>query len=87
MTLPPHDAVQRLNQHHADDVLAVARVFGGHPEAAAAQVIAIDPSGLDLLIETPDGEAKTHVAFVAPAASLRLAFRELARQARVAVAR
>jgi heme oxygenase (biliverdin-IX-beta and delta-forming) len=82
MTRPTHDGVQRLNQHHADDVLAVARAFGGHPEAAAAQVIGIDPSGLDVLVETPGGTVTTHIAFVNPAASPRLAFRELTRQAR-----
>jgi hypothetical protein len=82
MSREPHDAVERLNQHHADDLLAVARAFGGHPEAVAAQVIAIDPSGLDLLVDTPDGEAEVHVAFVAPAASPRLAFRALTREAR-----
>jgi hypothetical protein len=83
MTRPTHDGVQRLNQHHADDVLAVARAFGGHPNAAAAQVVAIDSSGLDLLVKTPDGQSTTHVAFVDPATSPRLAFRELARRARL----
>jgi hypothetical protein len=82
MTRPAHDAVQRLNQHHTDDVLAVARTFGGHPEAAVAQVIGIDPTGLDIQVETPDGQSTTHVALVDPAASPRIAFRELARQAR-----
>ena len=84
----PHDAVQRLNHHHQDDVLAVARAFGGQPQARAAQVTAVDASGLDLLVEIPAGEVQTRVTFVDVLpeedlpASPRLAFRALARRAR-----
>jgi 5-methyltetrahydropteroyltriglutamate--homocysteine methyltransferase len=42
MAGPGHDPVEQLNQHHADDVLAVARAFGGRPDATAAQVVAYD---------------------------------------------
>jgi heme oxygenase (biliverdin-IX-beta and delta-forming) len=77
---PPHDAAQRLNDHHPDDVLAVARAFGGQPQATAAQVTSVDAAGLDLLVETPTGGVETRVAFadalldVDVPASPRLAF-------------
>ena len=82
-----HDAVQRLNDHHLHDVLAVARAFG-QPQAPAARVTSVDAAGLDLLVETPAGEVETRIAFadalpdVDVPASPRLAFRALARRAR-----
>jgi heme oxygenase (biliverdin-IX-beta and delta-forming) len=88
MPSAPHDAVQRLNEHHFHDVLAVARAFGGQPQATAARVISVDASGLDLLVETPAGELETRIGFadalpdVDVPASPRLAFRALARRAR-----
>src|SRR5262245_23687069 len=63
-----HDPVDRLNQHHADDVLAVAQVFAGCPEAVHARVVALDASGLLLDVEPPCGPL----------------FLELARRARAA---
>jgi len=59
MPSAPHDAVQRLNDHHPHDVLAVARAFGGQPQATAARVTSVDASGLDLRVETPAGEVET----------------------------
>ena len=88
MAQSPHDAAQRLNDHHPDDVLAVARAFGGQPQATAAQVTSVDAAGLDLLVETPAGGVATRIAFADALpvgdvpASPRLAFRALARRAR-----
>jgi hypothetical protein len=85
---PPHDAAQRLNDHHPDEVLAIARAFGGQPQATAAQVTSVDAAGLDLLVETPAGWFETSIAFADALAdgdvpaSPRLAFRALARRAR-----
>lgn len=87
MARPAHDPVQRLNRHHADDVLAVARTFGGHPDASAARVVAITSAGLALVVDAPAGTAEAHIAFgmampdLGSALSPRLAFRELARRA------
>jgi heme oxygenase (biliverdin-IX-beta and delta-forming) len=88
MARPPHNPAQRLNDHHSDEVLAVARAFGGQPQATAARVTSVDAAGLDLLVETPAGKVETHIAFtealhdVDVPASPRLAFRALAHRAR-----
>ncbi len=39
-----HDSVQCLNIHHADDLLAVARAFGGHPDATSAVAERVGPA-------------------------------------------
>lgn len=87
MPAPGHDPVTRLNDHHADQVLAVARTFGGHPDAIAARVVAIDDDGVCIEVDDPSGAVELDVRFrdavpeLALSTSMRLAFRELARQA------
>jgi len=86
-----HDPVERLNDHHADDLLAMARAFGGHPDAISAQVERVDRDGIDLSIETPLGRATARVTFAEPLtdagpSSIRLAFRTVARQAKAVLA-
>jgi hypothetical protein len=82
-----HDPVERLNAHHADDVLAIARTFGGQPGATAATVVAIDGDGLRLAVTSPTDEVGAVVTFrdalpdIDPSLSMRLTFRELARRA------
>lgn len=86
----PHDPVQRLNDHHGDDLLAVARTLGGHPDATSARAEHIGPAGVDLVIDSPLGWSRTHVNFVEPAdgnRELRLAFRALAAVARATLTR
>jgi hypothetical protein len=86
-----HDPVQRLNDHHADDLLVLARAFGGHPDAISARAERVDREGADLVLDTPRGPATTRVAFTEPVADdsrrgLRAAFADLARRARAALA-
>ena len=79
-----HDPVQRLNAHHADQLLAVARALGGHPDAVAATATSIDDRGVDIEIVGHDGAtAQARVPFPSRAsgARRRLAFRALAKQA------
>ena len=83
---PAHDPRERLNEHHADDLLATARAFGGHPDAIYARAERVDRDGIDLAIRTPHGRETAHVAFAEPAAGIRMAFRTLARAARTALA-
>jgi putative heme iron utilization protein len=81
----PHDARQRLNDHHADDLLAIARVYAGQTDATAARAEGCDPAGVDLAIETPRGPVRTRVEFAAagdPNRPARQSFRSLARAAR-----
>ena len=90
MRQPAHDPVQRLNEHHADDLLALARTLGGHPDAASARAEHVGPTGVDLVVDSPHGRSTTHIDFVEPAAGnseLRLAFRALAAVARATTAR
>lgn len=47
---------KHMNDDHADAVLTYARVYGDRPEAEAAEMLAIDPQGMDLRAQI-DGEA------------------------------
>lgn len=79
-----HDPIQRLNDEHAGELLDVARAFTQHPDAVSAHATSIDDDGVDLVIETPDGQqTSAHVEFAAPTtgARRRLAFRALASRA------
>lgn len=85
-----HDPVQHVNADHADDLLAAARAFGGHPDAIAARAERIDREGMDLLVDTPHGPAEARVGFTEPVADgdadgLRAAFADLALRARAAL--
>lgn len=90
MNQTPHNPVDRLNDHHADDLLAVARAFAGHPTATTARATHVDARGVDLEIGDPEGKATAHVDFAAPAdctpRSVRCAFRRLATEANAIVA-
>ena len=86
-----HDPVQHANDDHADDLLAAARAFGGHPDALAARAERIDRDGMDLSVDTPRGPAEARVMFNEPVAdgdsrALRAAFADLARRARTVLA-
>jgi len=88
MSHGPHDPVQRLNDHHADDLLAIARAFGGVPDTTSARAEHVEPAGIDLLVGTPRGPATAHVDFAVPVDPdrLRMAFRALAEKARTVLA-
>jgi putative heme iron utilization protein len=86
-----HDPVQHVNDDHADDLLAAARAFGGHPDALSARAERIDRDGMDLSVDTPRGAANARVTFNEPvpdgdSRALRAAFAELARRARTVLA-
>ena len=49
------DPLQHINTEHRDELLAAARAFGGHPNATSARAERVDPSGIDLVVETPAG--------------------------------
>ncbi|CPR05296.1 heme iron utilization protein [Mycobacterium bohemicum DSM 44277] len=78
-------AVAHLNADHADALAAMARAFGGYPDADTAACTGVDRYGLDLRVHTPRGVAYTRVGFperLASADQLRSATAELARSAR-----
>lgn len=85
------DPVQHLNDDHADDLLAVARAFGGIPDATSAQAESVDSYGIDLVLATARGPAAVRVGFTEPVGDagpegLRAAFTELTHSARLALA-
>jgi putative heme iron utilization protein len=91
MSHGPHgDALHHINTDHLDDLLAIARAFGGHADATSARAERVDAEGIDLAIETPRGPATAHVGFTEPVSEypdgVRAAFIELTNVARVALA-
>ncbi len=83
--------VRHLNATRADDLLTVARAFGGHPDATAAHAERIDRDGIVVVLTTPDGDSTARISFVEPVVDagmeeMRAAFGELARRARAALA-
>ena len=83
----PHTngAIAHLNGDHADALVAMARAFGGYPDATAATCTGADRYGLDLRVATPRGVAYTRIGYAAPIDSigeLRSATVELTRRAR-----
>jgi len=78
-------AVRHLNEDHADALLAMTQVLGGHPDATSARCERADRYGLDLSAETPRGRASVRIGFEAAldgAEGLRAATVALARLAR-----
>lgn len=56
-------AVAHLNGDHADALAAMARAFGGFPDADTAVCVGIDRYGLDLRVHSPRGTAHARVGF------------------------
>lgn len=78
-------AIKHLNEDHSHNLLDMARVLGGHPDATEATCSAIDRYGLNLNVQTPRGFTTTRIPFAETAnkpGDLRGATVELARRAR-----
>ena len=54
---------KHMNEDHADAIALYARVFGKMPAAIGAQMLAIDPQGMDLNVQAEDKETKVRIAF------------------------
>ena len=80
------DPLQLINTEHRDELLAAAQALGGHPDATSARAERVDPTGIDLVVETPRGPVTARVDFAAPVRDypdgLRAAFVELTTRAR-----
>ncbi len=82
------DAVNHLNEDHADALLIMAKAFGQFPEATEARCERADRYGLDLELETAEGAMATRVNFaerINSPGGLRAATVDLARRARQAL--
>jgi len=81
--------VERVNDKHRGELLALGQSLGNHPEATSARAEHIDAHGIDLVLTTPGGPVETRIAFTEPVADprrMRAAFRELSRRAQAALA-
>ncbi|HET6998579.1 MAG TPA: DUF2470 domain-containing protein [Solirubrobacterales bacterium] len=59
-------AIDHLNEDHDDALLEMAQALGGRPEATAARCVDADRTGLDLVVQTPNGEAEVRVLYDEP---------------------
>ncbi|HEX5928500.1 MAG TPA: DUF2470 domain-containing protein [Solirubrobacterales bacterium] len=78
-------AINHLNEDHDDALLEMAQALGGRPEATAARCVDADRTGLDLVVQTPNGEAEVRVDYEEPIEGpegLRKATVRLAQKAR-----
>ncbi|MDQ5894039.1 MAG: hypothetical protein QG596_300 [Actinomycetota bacterium] len=79
------DAVAHLNADHPDALLIMARAFSKYSDATEAKCTRADRYGLDLQVETPEGEKATRVSFtdrIDKPGGLRAATVDLARRSR-----
>ena len=82
------EPLRHMNDDHADALLAAAQALADHPEATAARAQRVDRYGIDLVIETPNGQVEARVEFseVIPESGypdgVRVAFVRLARRTR-----
>jgi len=53
--------VEHMNADHLDDSLAIVRVLGGRPAAAAATLARLDPAGVVFDVQLADGVTDTVV--------------------------
>jgi len=84
-----HDPVQRVNDKHAKDLLHMARLLGGHPEATSARAEGIDAYGIDLALTTPHGPVQVRIEFSEPVTDpkrMRAAFKVLTKRTQAASA-
>ncbi len=78
-------AIAHLNEDHDDALLEMARALGGRPDATAARCLDADRTGLDLVVQTADGEVEVRVDYEEPIEGpegLRKATVRLAQRAR-----
>jgi len=54
---------QHMNEDHTEAVVLYARVFGKTPTAKTAQMLSIDPLGMDLSVETLEQTIPIRIEF------------------------
>ena len=48
---------KHMNEDHGEAIVLYAKAFGNTPEAESAKMLAIDPKGMDLIVQV-EGEPK-----------------------------
>lgn len=54
---------KHMNEDHADAVLLYAKAYGKVTEAEAAQLIKVDPEGMELSVDTGSENSTVRIAF------------------------
>lgn len=78
-------ACRQINDHHADDALAICRTLGGVPDAERAEVTGVDGEALHLAAVVAGATVPLRVPFLEPvteSSQVRVAVVNLARRAR-----
>ena len=52
-----------MNEDHANAVMLYVQAFGGSPEATAAEMVSIDPQGMNLTAQVNDEPVPVRVEF------------------------
>jgi len=52
-----------MNDDHADAILLYAKVYGGVEDALAAQLLKVEPSSMNLLVQTETSTIPVEIAF------------------------
>lgn len=54
---------KHMNEDHAEAVVLYAQVFGDRPQTEQAQMVAVDPQGMDLSIEVQETMEMLRIPF------------------------
>lgn len=54
---------KHMNEDHAEAVVLYAQVFGDRPQTEKAQMVAVDPQGMDLSIEVQETMEMLRIPF------------------------
>ncbi|MFN3926240.1 MAG: DUF2470 domain-containing protein [Pseudanabaenaceae cyanobacterium] len=76
---------KHMNKDHSDAVLVYAQVYGKVAGAVQAVMQSIDPEGMNLLVQSPEGETPVRIKFEHPLNSAKEAHHvlvEMLKQAR-----
>ena len=57
---------KHMNEDHASAIALYAQVFGQQPDVTAAQMQAIDSTGMDLMVETNGNSQTIRIEFEQP---------------------
>jgi putative heme iron utilization protein len=52
-----------MNEDHAEAIVLYAKVFGNSPEAQAAQMLSIDPHGMNLSVQVEERTIPVRIHF------------------------
>ncbi|NJL84609.1 MAG: DUF2470 domain-containing protein [Chloroflexaceae bacterium] len=59
---------RHMNDDHSEAIVLYAQVFGKIAQAQAATLLAIDPQGMDLSVQTPQATLPVRIEFERPLA-------------------